>query len=92
VGNPAALSLWAAVPNPSHGAFSLPVALPRSARARLTVVDVAGRRVATLHDGALGPGRIGFTWSPRGADPAGLYWGVLEADGERITRRMARVP
>jgi FG-GAP repeat protein len=91
-GNPARIALAAPRPNPSRGAFSLSVDLPRATRARLTVLDVAGRRVATLHDGPLGPGRIPFTWSPRGTDAAGLYWGVLEADGERITRRMARVP
>ena len=55
------------------------------------MLDVAGRLVATLHDGVLGPGRIPFAWTPRGTDGAGLYWGVLEADGARFARRMMRV-
>jgi FG-GAP repeat protein len=90
-GNPAAIALAAPLPNPSHGAFALLVDLPHATLARLAVYDVAGRRVATLHDGALGPGRIPFAWTPRATDAAGLYWAVLEADGARFARRMMRV-
>lgn len=90
-GSPTVVAFAAARPNPSRGAFALSVDLPRATTARLAVFDVAGRRVATLHDGALGPGRIPFTWSPRATDGAGLYWAVLDADGARFTRRMMRV-
>jgi hypothetical protein len=90
-GSPTAVAFGAPRPNPSRGAFALSVELPHSTRARITVLDVAGRLVATLHDGALGPGRIPFAWTPRGTDAAGLYWGVLEADGARFARRMMRV-
>jgi hypothetical protein len=91
-GNPTVVAFAAPAPNPSRDAFALTVDLPRATHARIAVFDVTGRRVATLHDGPLGPGRFPFRWTPRGADAAGLYWGVLEADGERIARRMARVP
>jgi len=90
-GNPTAIALSAPRPNPSGGAFTLTVDLPRAMFARLAVYDVAGRRVATLHDGAIVPGRIPFAWTPSGADAAGLYWAVLEADGARFARRMMRV-
>jgi hypothetical protein len=90
-GNPTAVNLAAARPNPSRGAFALSVELPRATRARLAVYDMAGRRVATLHDGTLGPGQIPFAWTPRAADADGLYWAVLEADGARFARRMMRV-
>ncbi|HYM80991.1 MAG TPA: integrin alpha [Candidatus Limnocylindria bacterium] len=88
---PAAVSLAAPAPNPSRSAFSMAVELPRPTYARLGVFDLAGRTVATLHDGPLGPGRFAFTWTPSASRAAGLYWGVLEADGVRLVRRMIRV-
>ncbi len=90
-GNPSALRLAAPSPNPSRSAFSLAAELPRASRARLAVFDLVGRVIATLHDGSLGPGRFTFEWTPDAARAAGIYWGVLEADGARIARRMIRV-
>jgi hypothetical protein len=37
-------------PNPTTGVTRIPFALPAGARVRLTIEDVAGRRVATLVD------------------------------------------
>jgi hypothetical protein len=90
-GLPQVLSFSAPSPNPSPGAFAMAIELPRPTTARLSVLDVTGRRVATLHDGPLGAGRVAFTWTPRRADSAGIYWGVLETDDARLVRRMVRV-
>jgi hypothetical protein len=62
-------------------------------RAALTIVDVTGRRIATLLDGPLNPGRHEIAWpSPGDAMVApGLYWAVLEAQGIRIARKLVLV-
>src|SRR5262249_47967425 len=87
----AVVSFGAPSPNPSHGPFSMPILIPLPTTARLTVLDVTGRRVATLHEGAIVAGRHSFTWTPRRADGAGIYWAVLETDDARLVRRMVRI-
>ncbi len=91
---PAALAFAPPAPNPARGATLLRFTTPRGA-ARLVLLDVAGRRVRTLVDGALAAGAHELAWDGRdegGAPaPAGLYWARLEANGERATRRLVRV-
>lgn len=58
----------APAPNPARGGVGFAVALPRAAHARLTVLDVAGRSVATIHDGPLAAGEHPFRWDARARD------------------------
>ncbi len=97
-GDPGAIahvSLESARPNPSRGSATLRFALPRAGHARLVLLDVSGRRVRTLLDGALEAGPHDATWD--GADdrgvamPAGLYWARVDAGGESAVRRLVRV-
>jgi hypothetical protein len=89
------VSLEAARPNPSSVSASLRFALARAGHARLQLVDVSGRRVRTLVDGAVGAGPHEAVWDGRAEDgglaPAGLYWARLEADGAVCTRRVVRL-
>ena len=75
-----------ASPNPSRGRIAFAFTLPAAGRARLTVVDVAGRIVATLADGPFDAGEHQARWT--GAAPAGVYFARLEAPGgaSRVTR------
>ena len=67
-------------PNPSTGRAELTLSVDRSQAVRVELVDVAGRRVATLFDGTAVPGAA-VTLSVDGADlPAGVY--VVRAQGE----------
>lgn len=72
-------------PNPTRGAVSCAIALPRAARVLLTVHDVAGRTVATIEDAPLAAGEHAFRWDGRGrAGPAlqsGRYFIRLAVDG-----------
>jgi hypothetical protein len=92
---PNRLQLAPVRPNPSKSAVSLRFDLPRAGRARLELVDVAGRHVHTLVDAALAAGPHETTWDGRADDgllaPAGLYWARLEADGAVATRRVVRL-
>ena len=78
-------------PNPSHGAFTWALRLDRAIEARLSVLDLAGREVAKLHDGPMAPGDTEFEWRPAPACAPGIYWAVLEAEGRRASRRMVRL-
>jgi hypothetical protein len=61
----------------------------------LSVVDVAGRRVARLLAGPRGPGRHVARWDGADADGrpagAGVYFAVVEADGRREAKRLVLV-
>lgn len=81
-------------PNPSHGDVELLLS-PRSAgHARVDVLDVRGRVVATLLDRALVPGDYPLRWDGHDAHGAparpGVYWIRATAggrsDGERFVR------
>ncbi|MEM1043003.1 MAG: T9SS type A sorting domain-containing protein [Bacteroidota bacterium] len=50
---PVAFSLRSAYPNPFDGTTRIELALERAQDVTVAVYDVAGRRVATLHDGVL---------------------------------------
>ncbi|HTK32836.1 MAG TPA: choice-of-anchor D domain-containing protein [Candidatus Saccharimonadaceae bacterium] len=77
--------LYAPYPNPTNGATLVGFDLALATRARLDVYDLAGRRVATLAEGVMQPGRYSFRWSGRsddgGALGAGLYFVRLHGAG-----------
>jgi len=78
-----AFALAGAGANPAHGGrLGVSFALPDAGPARLTLVDVAGRRVAEREVGALGAGRhiVGLGDA---SVPAGLYFVRLE-QGTRV--------
>ena len=79
-------------PNPVRAAARLAFTLERPAMVRLDLYDVGGRRVAMLVAGDLAAGRHERQWS--GVDDAGqrvatgIYFLVLEVDGERSVARV----
>jgi hypothetical protein len=77
-------------PNPAPGAFTARYALARPGIVSLQLLDVAGRRIATLAHGMQAAGEHRSTWTTlAGAHPApGVYFLRLEQDGERCVRRI----
>jgi len=65
---PAAMRLSAS-PNPARGATTFAFELPHSDHASVVVYDASGRRVRTIANGVLGPGRHTLEWD--GRDDAG---------------------
>lgn len=67
----------------------------RTVRARVTVHDLAGRRVATLLDGPVAPGRNTLTWDGCGPEgrvaASGIYHVLAELAGLHLSRRVALV-
>jgi len=72
-----------------HGAGRFSFALARAGHARLRVVDVRGRQLATLVDGEVAAGAHEATWA--GSPAAGVYFALLEAEGRRESRRFVVV-
>ncbi len=89
--NGAAVAELAVGPTPTSGPISIELAALPGERVRLRIVDVAGRRVRTLHDGPCA-GRIRVSWDGRGEDggevAAGIYFVRLERDAATLTRRI----
>lgn len=89
---PPALALALRGANPAGAGTVLRCALPRAGTMRLTIHDLAGRRVRHLADGAMGEGAHDVAWDGRddaGARVApGVYLARLEADGRSAAVRV----
>ena len=94
-GAPRALRLSAPRPNPSRAGARFTLEMPRAGEALVEVLDLAGRRVRTLHRGPAPEGPLALTWD--GADAlgrspgAGLYFVRATACGERAEARLVRI-
>lgn len=90
-GGPGATVLDAIAPNPTPGAATVSFTLARAGEVRITVSDVAGRRVRTLAAGASAAGRHTLLWDARGDDGArvraGMYFVTLSLDGRTVGAR-----
>jgi len=87
---PGAGALLAARPNPFRSQASIRFAVPEAGDARVTVHDVAGKRVATLVDGVRTAGSHEVTFDASTL-PAGVYFFRLEAGTHTDVKRMVRV-
>jgi glycosidase len=73
-------------PSPFHPATTIEYELTASAQVRLSVHDIAGRRLAVLHDGLQTPGQHDVVWA--GVDErgrplgSGVYFAHLETGGD----------
>jgi len=91
-GRPRAITLHQNYPNPFNPQTRIGFDMPRDGRAKLTVFDVRGVRVATVFDGVLEAGPYSVTWNgrdSRGRSVAtGVYLYRLDACGTVLTRKM----
>ena len=84
-------------PSPSGAAVAIALSNPtgRAVAARVTVHDLAGRRVATLLDGWAAPGASALRWNGRDRDgraaASGVYQVRAEIEGRVLARRIALV-
>ena len=78
-------------PNPARGPGMLEYALPRAARVRLRLLDVAGRELLHVDEGEQPAGVHARRWNTSGL-PAGVCFLELLAGSERTTRRVVILP
>jgi len=85
----------AVAPQPSGARAVLTFALSQSARVRLELFDVGGRRVRRLADGSFAAGAHALTWDGLGDSgrrvAAGVYFARVEAAGRSAVMRVVRV-
>jgi hypothetical protein len=82
-----AFSLGPMSPNPVRGRSRLSYVVPRSARVRLTLLDVQGRELAVLADGGREAGRYTLSLDASALRP-GLRFVRLQAPGTDLKQRV----
>lgn len=89
-----AFDLAPAIPNPSRDGATLVFSLPRPGRARLRILDLAGRAVREVANADFAAGPHTFVWNGRGDDGralgSGVYFVRLETAQGALTRRLVR--
>jgi flagellar hook assembly protein FlgD len=78
--------------NPARGSAAIAFALPSESDIRLTIMDAAGRNVATITEGRHAAGWHRLTWmgeTDAGMAAPGMYLLRLETAGRTLTRRFA---
>jgi hypothetical protein len=85
------LALAGARPNPATRELAIAFTLPDASPARLELVDLAGRRIATREVGALGAGEHVVDPSDGHPPAAGVYFVRLVRGGRVLTSRVAIV-
>jgi hypothetical protein len=90
-----AMRLWDPRPNPTRGALSITFSLGQSGRVRLSLFDVAGRRITDIVDGERPAGFHEVSWvatGSKGPQPRpGVYLLQLEASGQRDCVRVTMI-
>jgi hypothetical protein len=79
-------------PNPNPGPVEITYSLPRAARVRLGVYDLAGRQIGRIADGLVEAGRHVAIWDGRSGDSAvnpGIYFIRYETPAGTWTKRLA---
>jgi hypothetical protein len=83
------------VPNPSRGAVKMALEVPARGHVRALVLDLAGRRVATLVERELDAGRHELWWDGGTDDgarcPAGVYFCRVDCGGISTMSRFIRL-
>ncbi|MBA7698042.1 hypothetical protein ES703_106716 [subsurface metagenome] len=84
---PRRFALYPNYPNPFNPSTRITFDVPSRSRVSLVVYDLLGNEVTRLLDEELDPGRKVVTWDAQGM-PTGIYFIMLERDGQRITNKM----
>ena len=79
-------------PNPFNPRTTLRFNLEQDGLAQVDILDLAGRRITSLHSGELSAGRHEFSWNGRSGDgstcPSGVYLATVRALGKTASLRM----
>jgi hypothetical protein len=92
---PAVLAFAPPAPNPARGSVRLLLRVPGPGWLTVEVLDLQGRRVALLDQGAAGPGTLRLGWDGRSAGglpaPPGVYVVRARMAGRRALARLVRL-
>jgi subtilisin family serine protease len=89
---PPSLTLDQNYPNPFNPTTWIPFYLPRKGRASIKIFDVRGGLVRVIRDRTMSAGAHSVVWNGRSDNgkqvPSGVYFCVLEHEGEKQTRKL----
>jgi protocatechuate 3,4-dioxygenase beta subunit len=89
---PAQLALLPNYPNPFNPSTKIDFALPEAFTVNLSIYDILGRKIKTLVEKSLPPGRYSVTWNGSDASDrpvsSGIYFYVLETPGRRLAGKL----
>lgn len=88
---PSSILLYQNYPNPFNPSTRLTFAVPRTMSVTLKVYDGIGRVLATLYHGVAEAQKLHEVVFDASTLPSGVYFGVLEAEGQRSIRKMMLV-
>lgn len=76
-----------AQPNPANGSTSIVLDLPKPASVTITITNILGQTVSTLHEGALQAGQQTFMWNVTNL-PLGVYFYRASINGASVGGRV----
>jgi hypothetical protein len=96
---PRSLQVSAPYPNPFNPSTTIRLYLPGAAGSRqlldVSIYDVQGRRVRTLHDGVMEPGWQTWVWDGQNdagrAQASGLYFLRARSGSESVVKKMSLI-
>lgn len=92
---PQSLVLYQARPNPFNPQTSVGCSMTQASQVRITVHDLKGRHVATLHEGVLSAGEHSLEWKGRDAlgrpVDSGIYFIHMEAPGTSQSQKVVLI-
>ena len=74
-------------PNPASAITCIPVSTAQAAEGRITLRDITGKLVATIHDGTIPMGESKYFFFAN-EYATGSYMVVIEANGSRISKKL----
>jgi Secretion system C-terminal sorting domain len=84
---PTEFGIHSAYPNPFNAQVTIKMGLPVAGDAQISVFDILGREVATLHSGQMIAGEHTFTWNAE-SRASGIYFLRLSSDGQVSHRKV----
>lgn len=93
--SPAPFNLSAPYPNPFNASVSIDLTMPEDLRITVTVYNILGQPIRTLHDGPLASGTHRLRWDGITRDgyeaSSGVYFMVAQAGKSNIIRRTSLI-
>ncbi len=81
---PSTFALMRGFPNPFNGTVQIEINIPKRGEHSLTLYDLQGRKVKTLHNGSLTSGKHSFEWNAvddqNNAVSTGIYLAILQSN------------
>jgi hypothetical protein len=84
---PTEFKLYPVYPNPFNPMANITFDLPQTADVKLSVVDLQGRVVEQIVNRKVSAGRVVYSWNAA-RYPSGIYFALLEVNGQRSIRKM----